>query len=178
MPFVPPDFDLLFESHCDFAWRALCRHGVAERDLEDQCQEVFVVVHRNLARFEGRSSLKTWIYAICRRVAANYRARAAVGREMLVLTAQDDVPSPVGAAGQPFEQLATKEGLALLEALLGHLPAERREVFLLYEVEGMSMREVAEALECPEDTAYSRLYAARRELEAAVKRLRAQRRVA
>ena len=174
MPSPHADFDALFEAHCDFAWRVLHRHGVAERDLEDQCQEVFVVVHRNLPGFEARSTLKTWIYGICRRVAANYRRRAA-GRELLVETAPE--PAPVDTEGEPFEQLATRQGLALLEGLLGQLTPEQREVFLLYEVEELTMREVAEMLECSQNTAFSRLYSARRDLEAALKRLRARRRV-
>lgn len=178
MAACPPDFVALFDAHCDLAWRALARYGVAERDLEDQCQEVFLVVHRNLAGFEGRASIKTWIYAICRRVAANYRARAANRHELLVQAEAEPGRADVLADGQPFEQLATKQGLALLDALLAQLTAEQREVLMLYESEGFTMREVAEALECPIDTAFSRLYAARRQLEAALKRRRAKQRVA
>ena len=62
--------------------------------------------------------------------------------------------------------------------MLAQLTPEQREVFLLYEVEELTMREVAEVVDCPQNTAFARLYAARRDLEVALKRLRAQRRVA
>ena len=84
-----PDFERIFAEHSAFVWRVLARHGVRERDLEDVCQEVFVVVFKNLAQFEGRSSMNTWIYGICRRVAANYRGRAAHRRETLAGVASE-----------------------------------------------------------------------------------------
>src|SRR5688572_6113469 len=126
-----PDFDTLFEAHCDFAWRVLRRHGVEERHIEDLCQEVFIVVHRNLDRFEGRSSPKTWIYGICRRVAANHHKLAATTREALVQPPEQPTEAQGGAEGEAFERLAQKQNLALLEGLLSQLPPEPREVFLL-----------------------------------------------
>jgi RNA polymerase sigma-70 factor, ECF subfamily len=171
------DFERVFAEHSAFAWRVLARHGVLERDLEDACQEVFIVVFAQLPQFEGRSSLTTWIYAICRRVAANQRRRAVHRHEAL------GEPPPGRAVGDrpaedAFDALAQKQSRALLHELLARLPAEQREVFVLYEVEQWTMREIAEALACSQNTAFSRLYAARRELEAALKRLRAKRRVA
>jgi RNA polymerase sigma-70 factor (ECF subfamily) len=176
-PAATPDFETVCEQHADFAWRVLRRHGVAERDIEDLCQEVFVVVSRKLGGFEGRSSLKTWIYGICRRVAGNHRNRAATHREVSVHEPPPPASGELGD-GEAFERLAGKQGLALLEGLLMSLPAERREVFLLYEIEELSMREVAAVLGCSPNTAFSRLYAARRDLKAALARLRARRRVA
>jgi RNA polymerase sigma-70 factor (ECF subfamily) len=174
---APYDFERVFSEHSAFAWRVLARHGVREADLEDVCQEVFMVVLKALPGFEGRSSIRTWIYGICRRVAANQRKRAMNRRETLaedVESIADDGP----AEAEAFAALAQKQSLELLDGLLERLPAAQREVFVLYEVEELTMREVAEALDCPLDTAFSRLYAARRTLDAALKRLRAQRRVA
>ena len=62
----PSEFRIPFDAHVAFVWRVLRRHGVPERELEDGCQEVFVVVHRKVAEFEGRSSVRTWIYGIAR----------------------------------------------------------------------------------------------------------------
>ena len=178
---APPEFERVFAEQASFVWRVLVRHGVSERELEDVCQEVFLVVFKALPQFEGRSSLRTWIYGICRRVASNHRNLAVHRRE----TPHGSVPEPtleaaplVAGEGEAFDALARKQSLALLEALLTRLPDEQREVFVLYEIEELSMREVAEALECSQNTAFSRLYAAREALAAAVKRLRAQRRVA
>ncbi|WP_437873491.1 RNA polymerase sigma factor [Sorangium sp. So ce363] len=56
-----PSFEQLFFEHAPFVWRALRRLGVHEADAEDVCQEVFMIVHRRLASFEGRSSVQTWL---------------------------------------------------------------------------------------------------------------------
>lgn len=173
-----PDFDALFAEHSAFVWRVLGRYGVAERDLEDACQEVFVIVFKGLADFEGRSALKTWIYGICRRVAANHRRLASTRRELPDSQPEAHVAAGIDGDAGAFDAFARKQSLELLEALIARLPDEQREVFVLYEIDELSMREVAEALECPQNTAFSRLYAARREIEAALKRLRAKRRVA
>lgn len=157
------DFETIFRTYNAFAWRVLARHGVADGDLPDLCQEVFVVVHRSLAQFEGRSRLRTWLYGICRNVASNHRRRAVVRREV----PSDSLPEPepdLSQAGDPLAALSQKESLARLEQQLAALTAEQREVFVLYEIEELSMREVAEALECSQNTAYSRLYAAREQI--------------
>lgn len=167
------DFDALFTQHADFAWRSLARMGIPERDLEDVCQEVFVIVFKRFASFEQRSSLKTWIYGICRGLAANHRRKSSNAREV---PAQGVVDLSSDEAAE--RALATREQRALIEALLARLPDEQREVFVLYEIEELTMREIAEALELSQNTAFSRLYAARASIDAACKRLRAQRRVA
>ncbi|MER2562727.1 MAG: sigma-70 family RNA polymerase sigma factor [Myxococcaceae bacterium] len=59
-----PDFRALYTSKAPLVWRTLKRLGVREADLEDVAQEVFVVVHRRLPEFEGRSSIDTWLYGI------------------------------------------------------------------------------------------------------------------
>ena len=68
-----PVFELVYEQHFNFVWRSLRLLGVEPEALEDAAQEVFSVVSRQLARFEGRSSLQTWLFAIMQRVAANHR---------------------------------------------------------------------------------------------------------
>ncbi len=68
------------------------------------------------------------------------------------------------AAAEPFEQLALKERVQVLDSALERLPSKQREIFVLFEVEELSMSEIAQLLGCPEKTAYTRLYAARRNL--------------
>src|SRR5207302_10408961 len=77
-----PSLSEVFRQYAPFVWRALRRLGVPESDVEDVCQEVFVVVHRKLGDFEGRSSLRTWIYGICTRTASDYRRSGRVRREI------------------------------------------------------------------------------------------------
>jgi RNA polymerase sigma-70 factor (ECF subfamily) len=134
------------------------RHlGVPGADLQDQAQEVFVAVFRGLESFEGRSALRTWVYGICVRVASNYRRRAYVRRER-------SFSEPPEQALEPDQPRALEEnmGWPALRRLLDTLDADKREVFVLYELEELPMREVAEACGCPLQTAYSRLHAARR----------------
>ena len=156
-------FVALFREHAPYAWRVLRRMGVREADVPDVAQEVFVVVHAKLPEFEGRSSLRTWIYGICLRVASDHRKRAHVRREL----ATDRPPERVGSAPQPHELLARQRRAALDEAL-DALDEDKRAVLVLYEIEQLPMREVAEAVGCPLQTAYSRLHAARAEVRRAL----------
>jgi RNA polymerase sigma-70 factor (ECF subfamily) len=68
-------FKELFDEYAPFVWRAMRRLGVAPSDVDDVCQEVFVILYRRLPQFEGRSSLRTWIYSVCGRVALAYRRK-------------------------------------------------------------------------------------------------------
>lgn len=149
------EFRHLFAEQAGFVWRVLERHGVPARELEDGCQEVFFVVYRRFGEFEGRSSLKTWIYGIAVRVAIGMRRKAFRRRELLV------EPTEQATGEQPFDAAATNEARALLMAALAELPRTKREVFVLYELEEMTMAEVAAALNVPENTALYRLYGAR-----------------
>lgn len=169
-----PTFEQIFNDYSDFVWRSLARQGVAERELPDVCQDVFMVVHRQLAGFEGRSSLRTWLYAICRNVAANHRRRAVHRREQ----PSDQLPEPAADAleeSAPEIEIARRQALTLLQRALETLPDEQREVFVLYEVEELTMREVGEILGCPMNTAYSRLYAAREQMQRTLVRLSGRR---
>lgn len=152
-------FATLFADHAPYVLRVMRHLGVAERDLQDQCQEVFVAVFRGLSGFAGRSALRTWIYGICVRVASNHRRRAHVRRERPV----SELPEQVAPAVQD-EALEARRGHPALRRWLDELAPEQRDVFVLYELEELSMKEVAEACGCPLQTAYSRLHAARRRL--------------
>lgn len=157
-----PDLAQVFNEHAPFVWRTLRRLGLSPADADDATQEVFLVVHRKLRDFENRSSLRTWIYGICVRVAfaALRRARAPhAGLE----------PSPSQA---PDEHVAMREARALLDRALSVLDDDKRAVFVLFEIEQLPMAEVAVALECPLQTAYSRLHAARARVTEAIEALR------
>jgi RNA polymerase sigma-70 factor (ECF subfamily) len=149
-------------------WRSLRRLGVADPQLDDAVQDVFLVVYRRLADFEGRSSVRTWLFGIALRVAKDYR-RTATRRPEAPLSAepQTNVTSPQDAA-------EVAEQVALLHALLEKLDDDKRAAFILAELEGMSGPELAEALGVPLDTAYSRLRAARTMFNQALARHRAQ----
>lgn len=168
-PETPP-FAVLFRAHAPFAWRVLRRYGVREADLEDTCQEVFMVVHRRIADFEGRAHVRTWIYEIARRVALAHRRKAAVRCEQ-PSDAPEEESAAEDAALAPDAQLDDKRALAWLEQALASLSEPKREAFILYELEEMTLAEVAEALGCALNTAHYRVTSARDELRAFGKRV-------
>jgi len=153
----------VFNDHARYVWRALRLLGIPEADVEDLCQEVFVVVQRKLGEFEGRSELRTWLYGICLRVAADHRRRAHVRNER-------PHPDPTeGLAASPgMRPDARAEARSALHALLDELDEDKRVVLVLYELEGLTMKEIAAAVGCPLQTAYSRLHAARDRITALV----------
>lgn len=157
----PAELDQLYREHVQYVWRCVRHLGVRSSDLEDVTHEVFLVMSRKLATFEGRSSLKTWIYGICVRVSSDYRKKASFRREVQAVDMPDgegdDNPS-VNAEKSRFRDRL----LVYLDALT----SEQREVFVLYEIEELSMKEIAEITSSPLQTAYSRLHAARSALKA------------
>lgn len=157
-------FEAVFAEFAPYVLRVMPRLGVGTADVDDVAQEVFMAVHKGLADFEGRSRLRTWIYGICLRVAGNYRRRAHRRREVRGLDIEETF-APV--QGETLER--TRSRKLLMSALEG-LSERKREVFVLYEIEELSMAEVAQAVDCPLFTAYARLYAARREMKQAIER--------
>jgi len=158
-------FDALFETYATFVWRVLGRLGVATSDLADTSQEVFLVVHRRLPDFEGRSSVKSWIYGICIRVAAGWRRKPHRAHERAL-----DESAIEHSSDSQDDELEQRRARAKLASVLERLDEEKRNVFVLYELEELSMPEIAAALGCPLTTAYSRLHAARKTVRAAFAR--------
>jgi RNA polymerase sigma-70 factor (ECF subfamily) len=160
------DFTDLYEQHFNFVWRLVRRLGVADALLDDAVQDVFVVVHRRLDDFEGRSSVKSWIFGIARRVARDYRRRAS-------RKDRGKVPADgLAAVGEPdpAELAQRSEARELLCEMLEGLDDQKREVFVLAELEEMTVPEIAEAISANVNTVYSRLRAARRAFEQQVQR--------
>jgi RNA polymerase sigma-70 factor (ECF subfamily) len=158
----------LYDRYARFLWQSLRRLGVAPADVEDVCHEVFVVVHRKLAGFDHRSSIRTWIYGIALRCASDYRRRG-VRREIPTADVHDQ-----HVTGTQVDTVALGEARALLDTLLDGLDADKRAVFVLYELAELPMADVADIVGCPLQTAYSRLHAARRQVERGLDRLQAR----
>jgi RNA polymerase sigma-70 factor (ECF subfamily) len=152
-------FTEVFQAHAAYVLLLLRRLGVDDADADDVAQEVFLVVHTQLPAFEGRSTLKTWLTGICLRKASDYRRKAYRRRERIT----DRSPEPAVAPDQEESLERDRRAAALLHAL-GQLTHKQREVFVLYEIEELSMAEVASAIGCPRFTAYTRLHGARRAL--------------
>jgi RNA polymerase sigma-70 factor (ECF subfamily) len=155
-----PSFDEVYARHVAFVWRVARTLGVADSALEDAVQDVFVVVHRRLAEFEGRSAITTWLFEITRRVAHGYRRK---GGRTEPLAAE-----PAGAA-DTFADVTRTEAAAIVAEILDAMDDDKRVVFALVELEQQSVPEVARMLDIKLNTAYSRLRLARHAFEAAVR---------
>lgn len=168
---VARDFDEVYREHFAFVWRSAKRLGVRDASLDDVVQEVFVIVHRRLAEFEGRSSLRTWLFGITLRVVRDHR-RSASRKD--ALDAGVDLDSLQTSTPGPGESVEKAEAVRLLHSILDGMDDDRREVFVMAELEQMPMPEIAEAIGINVNTAYARLRAARSAFEAALARHRAR----
>ena len=165
-------FRQVYEEHFRFVWRSLRRLGVRDSDVPDVTQEVFMIVHRKLGEFEGRSKMTTWLFGIAMRVARDHRQSAPVRREIATdegaLTGLPD-PQPDAAA-----ELERRQRRVILERILDELPEEQRTVFVLFELEALSGLEIAELLDVPTGTVHSRLRLAREAFRRSLTRFEAR----
>ncbi len=162
-------FRLLYETHVAFVWRNLRRLGVADRDVEDKVQEVFVVAHRRWEQFEDRGhGPRAWLFQILLRVASDarrHRRRHPVDPDGGLAQDRQFVEAPQARA------VAQRQALDLLDQALEAIEVGRRAVLVLHEIEQMTAPEIARTLEIPLNTVYSRLRVARVELETELARL-------
>ena len=157
-------FEHVYATEFPFVWRCLRTLGVPSAALDDAAQDVFIVVHRQLATFRGESSLRSWLFGITRNVASNHRRGAA--RKQAPLVALSEAP-PDGGPG-PLETAQDAEAAAFVQRFMAALDEDKRTMFLLGVLEELTMPEVAEALAIPLNTAYTRLRRVRAEFEHAV----------
>jgi RNA polymerase sigma-70 factor (ECF subfamily) len=169
------DFESVYAEHFSFVWRMARRLGVADEALDDVCQEVFVVVHRRLHEFEGRSSLKTWVFGILHNVVLVHHR--ALGRKSPAHRSAAPLVDPetlVDAAAGPYEQLSNAQASAIAQRLLDQVDEDKRTILVLVELEEMSVAEVSEAIGLNLNTTHARLRAARKQFTQAVTRYRAR----
>jgi RNA polymerase sigma-70 factor (ECF subfamily) len=146
--------------HHQLVWRALRRCGVPERDVDDAAQQVFLAFSQRLAEVAAGKEA-AYLVAIVVRVAAN--ARRKLDRSQEILSGDVDAAT---AGNNPEGLLGHKQLRQELDRGLLTLPVDQRAVFVLFELEGFSLPEIAEALAIPLGTATSRLRRARVHFEA------------
>lgn len=149
----------IYERHADFAWRTLRRLGIGESEAGDALQDVFVIVHAKLSQFEGRSSVSTWLFTICRTVARERRRSAQRERNRLEdVSLEDELDLRADVA----REAEHNERVMQLDAILSGFEVEQRNVFILFEIEKLTGEEISEALSIPLGTVYSRLQLAKK----------------
>ena len=164
-------FDEIYDDHFRFVWRTLRGLGVHEAEVSDLVQEVFLIVHRRLAEFQGRSKITTWLYGICWRVASDWRRRAHVRQEV----STDSLDARIDDEQRgPSEAVEVGQARVLLKKAMDTMSTEQRAVFALYEIEDQTCEQVATLLEIPLGTVYSRLRLGREAFQKAIARLTAR----
>lgn len=160
------------------AWRALYRAylpivqtflrrlGVTRSELEDLTQEVFLGTFRALQSFRGDAELKTWLYRLCV-TACSRRYRKRKIQEALLFWLERD---SVGDIGEGLSLTPDLE-LRMVEQALSRLGNGERAVFVLYEFEGVSGKQIAQIVGCPEATVWRRLHYARQTFKAELTKL-------
>ncbi|MEQ9317677.1 MAG: sigma-70 family RNA polymerase sigma factor [Polyangiaceae bacterium] len=172
----PIDFLHVYDDYADFVWRTVRRLGVDPTSAEDVFQEVFVVVHRRLDDFEGRSSVRTWLFGITLRIVRNHKR--ALGRKRHEGGEQAEIAidrAPASGRDQPEARTQRAQAVRLLHEVLDTLDDDKREVFVMAELEQMSGAAIAEVTGLNQSTVYARLRGARQQFDQAVKRLSAKR---
>jgi RNA polymerase sigma-70 factor, ECF subfamily len=151
----------MFTTHFDFVWRSLRRLGVHDAAVDDAAQEVFVVAQRKLRAIEHGKE-KAFLFGTAVRVAADSRRARGRRRETPNEAAAATSPDPGARTDELVEQKRARE---LLDRVIAALPDDARPVFVLYELEGMTMAEIAACLAIPPGTVASRLRRAREAFE-------------
>ena len=154
-----------YEAEFDYLCRSLRRLGVASSDVEDLAHEVFLVLYRRWDEYDPTRALRPYLFGIAFRVVAAHRRRRRLEVPCESLELRDERPTP-------DQTLFAKESRALLLMALQQVPLERRAVLVMHDIDEIRMQEIAKNLRIPRFTGYSRLRKARRELQAAIQRLR------
>lgn len=160
---VPP-FEQIYAKYFNFVWAMVRHYGVHPDYVADAVQDVFVVVHTKLHTLIQAESTRSWLHGIVRRVASGYRRK----RHNLIV----DIPlEPLPEANTsltPAEQAERNERLLRLSTLLRTIEPAKRKVFVMCELEEFTCPEIAEVLDIPLTTVYSRLRRARAAFEKAL----------
>jgi RNA polymerase sigma-70 factor (ECF subfamily) len=159
----------MFHHHYDFVWRSVRRLGVTPDAVDDAAQEVFVVASRKLGSIEVGKE-KAFLFGTAIRVASDTR-RAVQRRRQ---APSDDQPEPIDATPALDELVDQKRAREVLDDLVSQLPEDTRPIFVLFELEGMTMASIASTLDLPAGTVASRLRRARELFAAYVARLEAR----
>jgi RNA polymerase sigma-70 factor (ECF subfamily) len=162
-------FQQLALTQMDFVWRCLRRLGVLEADADDALQQVLLVAHAKLQLIpEGRE--RAFLFATAARIAANAR-RAVRRREAAMEQAAIRPREPQVDQESLSEQLRAR---ATLDDVLDELPEDLRQVFVLFEIEEVAIKDISEMLDLPIGTVGSKLRRARKAFSDAVKRYKAK----
>ncbi len=168
LPSEDARFRELFRREAGYVLASLRRLGVHPSDAEDVTQEVMLRVFRLLGEYDPSRPLRPWIFGIAHRVASEWRRHRRRHPEDPTAFEDKDL---VSSQGDAESALATRQAKAMVERALLAVEVDRRAVFILHDLDGCPVPDIARTLEIPPNTAYSRLRLAREEFRAEVARL-------
>ncbi len=165
----------MMAAHFEFVWRSLRRLGLSPADADDGAQEVFLVASRKLSAIAPESE-KRFLFATALRVASTSRRGLKRRREEPRTWSSEDEPEPERERSEPGPERLAELSHARrdLSRILDAMKLEQRAVFVLFELEELTVPEIASLLELPIGTVSSRLRGAREEFEVSLRRLRAR----
>jgi RNA polymerase sigma-70 factor (ECF subfamily) len=156
------DFDRVYIEHFHHVTRWARAFGGLEADVDDLAQEVFLVVRRKLAQFDGRS-MPAWLYGITRKTVSDYRRRAWLRRILHGVTRSLDSTRDDAISVPGIDVVERLEAQRILRRVVERMSPVRRAAFILFEIEGYSGEEIAELEQIPIATVYTRLHHARKD---------------
>lgn len=170
IPLAPADFDTVYRAHVDRVARWAARLGGPGIDVDDVVQDVFIVVHRQIAGFRGEASLSTWLYRITANVVRDRRRRDRWRRWLTVLTPDSAARLPASGA-TPVEAFEQREAIERVYRVLDGMNERYRSLIVLFEIEKLSGDEIAELTGMRPGTVWVVLHRARAQFEKRLARL-------
>jgi RNA polymerase sigma-70 factor (ECF subfamily) len=153
-----------FQRELNYVFRTLRRLGISSSEVEDLAQEVFLALRRSWTEYDPDRPIRPYLFGIAFRIASAHQRKR--NREVAFGIVEPDDTGP-----WPDEALQRKQARAMVLAALERIPLPRRAVLVMHDLDDVPVGTVASVLAIPLFTAYSRLRKARRELEAAVRRM-------
>ncbi len=167
----PDAFRAVYRDEFGYVWASLQRLGVRGPELQDLAHDVFVTAFKRWATYDALRPVRPWLFGITYRVVLDFRRKFQNHRE--VVSEAVEVPDPVMNAE---ERVATRQARDLALKVIDTMDLDQKAVFVMHEIEGYGMPQIAELVGAPLNTAYSRLRLARRHFDKAVQGLQAQER--
>ncbi len=153
-----------------FVSRLVRRLGVRASLGEDLVHDVFVAAFRSWPTYDSKRPVRPWLSGVAARIVLDHLRKHSTHRE----EPRESLPEH-HASGGPSEALERQQGLTLAQKIIDTLEVDRRGVFVMHELEGLPVPEIAELIGIPLNTAYSRLRLARRDFEIAAQAHRPER---
>jgi len=161
------DITDIYAAHAPYIGRIIQRLVGQGPQVDDLVQETFIVAFKTRHEYDGRAKVTTWLYAIASRLCLRHRRSVLRFSLFRARLPREEAPAPFE---RPDGRLERQQDVALVEAVLQKLPFKQREVFVLYEIEGLEGSAIAELLGIPEGTVWTRLHKGRQRFQELMRR--------